>query len=46
MPKKTKPKSPDKLAKTGAKSGAQLTESQLGQASGGFTVKLVTDGNK
>lgn len=38
MTKKTdKTKSPDKLAKTGKKSGVQLSESQLGQAQGGLS---------
>jgi hypothetical protein len=35
--KTAKPKtSPDTLSKTGGKAGIQLTETQLGQASGGF----------
>ena len=29
-------KSPDKLAKTGKASGVQLSESELGKASGGY----------
>jgi hypothetical protein len=36
MTKKTKAKSPDKLAKTGKKSGVELSEGQLGQAKGGL----------
>ena len=43
MPKKSTnpPKSPDKLAKTGKPaSGVALTESELGQATGGRTVKI------
>jgi hypothetical protein len=40
MTKKTaKPKSPDKLTKTGKKSGVELTESELGQARGGLIHK-------
>ena len=35
---KTAPKSsPDKLSRIGRKAGVELTESQLGQASGGLT---------
>lgn len=34
------PKSPDKLANTGKKSGVQLSEAELGQATGGTTVKF------
>lgn len=38
MTKKTaKSKSPDKLAKTGKKSGVQLSEAELGQAKGGLS---------
>ena len=37
MPKKTKtPKAPDKLAKTAKKSGTELSEAQLSQATGGL----------
>jgi hypothetical protein len=36
MPKKSsKPKSPDKLANTGKKSGVELSEDQLAAAKGG-----------
>ena len=43
MPKKTaKPKSPDKLAKTGKKSGVQLSEADLGQVQGGLIQKFDT----
>lgn len=39
--KSTKPrKSPDKLGKTAKPSGVKLTETELGQATGGYTVKL------
>ena len=40
MPKKTpKAKSPTQLAQTGKKSGVELSEKQLDQASGGVVVR-------